>query len=331
MKLRLAISAVGFVLIGIPIILLNLGALGLQAKWETALGGETAVPAPIASAGDKVLSRWANFKEGAAIDALFAAEQFTRRRSIVVSERLSVEAVLVEGETPPPSAYHALWLQSRGPEFLRDRDCPAVLASVGRSCAVSSVRVREPRNDGTFQIDGVLGYLPDEPLGDINIEGPRDLYRTRVEVPSDGALILRPEGAQAAKRALFQQIDALCDQMREELGNCVVAGLQFDPGRVQRDGLQQFRATASLYHVGPAGSSNEELVGTFNQTTAALDGGSAAGAAGMFAGLKTLFGGSDQSAAAADMGSGDMPRVIRGGHKRHTGTDRFWIKARDGN
>ncbi|MEL7025937.1 MAG: hypothetical protein AAGO57_01740, partial [Pseudomonadota bacterium] len=253
MKWRLAVALAGFVLFGIPMLLLNLGALGMQAKFENAINGRSAVPDPIANAGDSVLTAWGNFVEGQEIQALFA-DRFTRRRAIQFSELVTIEDVLAEGEEHPGREFEELWLLARAPQRAMEQECPVVLDTIGRSCAVSTASVKETSEDGTYKIEAVVGYLPDQDLITREVEGARDLYRSRVRMPK---FAVHPDGVAALKRAQYAEIKRLCDGHREEHGNCVISDVSLERGSPLDDGRAEFSVRASLYVVAPKGQGIE--------------------------------------------------------------------------
>ncbi len=325
MKWKIAVALVGFLMFSVPFLLVNLGALGMQAKVERALGGKSTVPDPVADAGDKVLTLWGNFREGREIDALFVDDKFTRRRSINYSEKVSIDDMLNEGEVAPDRQFEELWILARAPQRALGKECPVVLETLGRACAVSTAKVESTSEDGIYRIEAVVGYLPDHNLGDTRVEGKSDLYRARMRLPARGGIALPPEGRDAAKRTLYQEIERACDGVREKRGNCVVSELTLHEDRPRADGNVPFYATANLYTVGPKGSglANEDLVGTYGSTFAENKTGleEKLGLIGMLSGL---FGGSEQSAS-----KGEGPRILRGGHNRYGGSDGRFIQARE--
>jgi len=324
MKWRLILAGAVFVIFGIPLLAINLGALGMQAKVENAMSGETSVPGPIADAGGRVLDVWGSFGEGREIDALFVEDRFTRRRSITYTETLALADLLNEGETKPDPEFEELWVLARASRRALEKECPVVLETIGRACAVSSATVDETSEDGVFEIEAVVGYLPDHPLGDTTVEGPRDLYRARLRLPSEGGIAVPPEGRDAAKRTLYQEIERACDRSREKRGNCVIADLELREGRLNGDGTISYYATASLYSVGPRGSrlEDEDLVGTYGATFTEHQSG-VEEKLGLLATLGALFNGG------GDAQRGDGPSILRGGHQRYGGNDGRFIPAPD--
>ncbi len=326
MKWKLAVAFVGFLFVGVPMLLINLGALGMQAKFERMLGGETSVPDPIADAGGQVLSVWGDFREGREIDALFVEDSFTRRRSITYTERVTIDDFLAEGETAPQPEFEELWMFARASQRAMDRECPVVLETIGRACAVSTAKVEDTREDGVYNIEAVVGYLPDHALGDTRVDGKRDLYRARVRLPKRGGITVQPDGSDAAKRTLYQEVERACDGIRETRGNCVISELSFHAEPKNADGTVPYYVTANLYTVGPRGTGlqNEDLVGNYGaafaenktETEEKL---------GILGNLAALFRGNDTQTASRS----DGPRIIRGGHNRYGGSDGQFIPARE--
>ena len=325
MKWKIAVALVGFLMFSVPMILVNLGALGMQAQVERALGGPTSVPDPVADAGDKVLTVWGNFKEGREIDALFVEDKFTRRRSIAYTERVTIEDMLKADEAAPEPEFEELWILARASQRALEKECPIVIETIGRACAVSTAKVEKTSTDGLYEIEAVVGYLPDHALGDTKVEGQKDLYRARIRLPARGGIAVPPEGSDAAKRTLYQEIERACDSVREQRGNCVLSELILRSDRARADGKVPYYVTANLYTVGPKGSGLEtdDLVGTYGSTFAENKTGleEKLGLIGMLSGL---FGGGEQTAS-----KGDGPRIIRGGHNRYGGNDGRFIQARE--
>lgn len=327
MRWRLALAGVTFVIFGVPLIAINLGALGMQAKVESALGLETSVPDPVADAGGVVLDLWGNFREGREIEALFVEDQFTRKRSITYTETVTIADVLEEGEEPPAPHLEELYILARAPQRALRNECPVILETIGRACAVSTAEVDETAESGVYRIEAVVGWLPDHPLGNTAIDGARELYRSRFEFPSRGGLTARPEAAPAAKRSLYLEVKRLCDTLRETLGNCVIGGLELKTRRPNDDGTVDFYVSGALYVVTPKGEKPEgvDLVGTYGAIYAD-NRSSTEQKMGLLAMLGGLFGGSEPT---ADRNSGDGPRIIRGGHQRYGGNDGRFIQARE--
>lgn len=325
MKWNLILAAFLFVVLGVPLIILNLGALGMQARVEKAVLGETVVPGAIADAGDEVLDVWGDFREDREIDALFVEDRFTRRRSVTYSETVTLDDLLADGETPPDAAFEELWVLARASQRALEKECPVVLDTIGRACAVSSATA-DARDDGRWRIKAVVGYLPDEPLGDIAVDGRQALYRNGLRVPPGrGSLRLAPEAREAAKRSLYGEVARACDEMRAAQGNCVIGGLEFRESRPGADGLVSYSATASLYTVGPAGLAEAGLshVRTYEKELAAGDKSS------VFAALIEMFGTGDAKSVGVAMSGGDGPVILRGGHQRYGGNDGRFTPAPD--
>ncbi|MEL7460842.1 MAG: hypothetical protein AAFX45_01575 [Pseudomonadota bacterium] len=327
MKWKIAVAVVGFLMFSVPFLAINLGALGMQARVERIIGGTTSVPDPVADAGDQVLNIWGNFREGREIDALFVADNFTRRRSITYTETLSIDDLLAEGETPPAPAFEDLWMIARAPGRAMDRECPIVLETIGRACAVSTAKVEKTDEPGIYDIEAVVGYLPDHDLGSTAVEGQRDLYRARIRLPARRGIAVPPDGRGAVKRSLYQEIERACDDVRERRGNCVISELTLREGRTNDNGTVEYYATANLYTVGPKGSGqqNDDLVGTYGATFAENQTGIEENL-GILGSLSALLGLGEKSQTAS---RGDGPRIIRGGHNRYGGSDGRFIPARD--
>lgn len=325
MKWRLILAGAVFVIFGIPLLAINLGALGMQAKVENALNGETSVPGPIADAGGHVVDIWGTFREDREIDALFVADRFTRRRSIRLSETVTIADMLGEGDAAPGPGLEELWVHAHAPQWALERECPVVLETIGRACAVSTAMAEPTSEPGTYRIEAVLGYLPDHDLGDTAIDGPRDLYRARVRLPGKGGLFALPAARDTATRRLYREAETACDALRESRGNCVLADLEISAGGPDTEGRVPYHLTASLYTVAPKDTrpAGEDLVGSYGSTFAEETGGLAE-RLGLGAGLAFLFGGGGQTASA-----GDSPSILRGGHQRYGGNDGRFIAAPD--
>lgn len=327
MKWKIAVAVVGFLMFSLPFLAINLGALGMQARVEQLIGGETSVPGPVADAGDQVLNMWGNFREGREIDALFVPDNFTRRRSITYTETLSIDDLITEGETAPEPEFEELWMLARAPQYARDRECPVVLDTIGRACAVSTVKVDAQDSPGTYEIEAVVGYLPDHDLGSTKVDGPRDLYRARLRLPQRGGIAVPAQERDTVKRALYEEVKRACDDIRQERGNCVISELNLREGRTNENGTVEYYLTANLYTVGPKGSGlkNEDLVGTYGSTFAENQSGIEK-KLGILGSLSALLGLGEQTQTA---NSSDGPTIIRGGHNRYGGSEGRFIPARE--
>lgn len=324
MKWKIAVFLVSFVIIGVPMLAVNLGALGMQARMEKLINGQSHVPDPVADAGDVVLDLWGDFKEGREIDALFVADRFTRKRSIEYREIVSINDMLGEGEKAPAPEFEELWVLARAPQRVLERECPVALETIARSCAVSTAKV-EARKDGTYEIEAVVGYLPDNDLGSTEVEGPRALYRAYMQLPGRGGISVRPEASDAAKRSLYLEIEHACDKMRETRGNCVIADLRFQARSANADGTVPYFASASLYTVGPEGSGKpgDDLVGTYGGSTFAQGTSGNGEKFSLLASIQGLFGSSSGGA------KNEGPTILRGGHTRYGGNDGRFIPAKE--
>lgn len=321
MKWRIITGLVGFLIIGVPMILLNLGALGRQAQVERALSGNTSVPGVIADAGTAVDGLYGDVREGQWIKALFDPEGYFNLRHVAFTETLSVDDVLGEGEIAPEEDLHRLYVVARAPGRAMAY-CDVMLETLATGCAIGSTEV-DPRDDGTFNVTSRMSYRPAYDMGSTEVDGARDLYTVRVDLPrprSDRRLARDQVGAR--KTEVIEATLAACDTLREERGNCVIERIDFREASVDgRSDLVAFSASASLRWVGPrAEGADNTLVGqVIHEGSSGPEESEAR--QGFFQRFSAIF--------KRESGSGDrfVPIILRGEHERHMGGRGLTIKV----
>lgn len=169
------------------------------------------------------------FKNRAELRAYYSLEDITDRREVSFQFQMEFNDLLAPGEDVPDPALHELYVKARAPALLISY-CPELLGSMAKSCDVNSAGGSISR-DGRVTVSGGLGYLPAYDFGNVADVENGDIMSARVELfPRDSELLATLENrALAITKAL-----KLCDEVRRQLGNCVIADLSIRETRMRR-------------------------------------------------------------------------------------------------
>ena len=322
--MRAIVGAVVLVIVGVPMLLVNLSALGMQDSWEQVMGGERTVPTSVASAGRAVNDWFADAREGQIASALFDPVTITDHRYVQMKRSgLTVSDVLAPGEAAPAPEYAHLWIAARGLALAQAEGCPMLLETIATRCSAGRLDVK-PRDDGTFHLEARLGYAPADAPGPVPAQGRGvELRDLRLRLPESGGLRLTGDNAPDVQRQLVLAAQEACRSLKAEQGTCVIRSLQFVER--QRGATGEMSASVTLSWLASEGDGRQASLTVPDRVReAALDGADdatppvteAAAAGGIFATLKGLLGGGGGTARS---GSGEAPRVLQGGAARHTG------------
>ncbi|MBT8409252.1 MAG: hypothetical protein KJN93_06480 [Alphaproteobacteria bacterium] len=287
--LRLVVPIVGAVVIGVPVVLLNLSVLGKQAEVETLITGETAVPTVLAEVGQELNKAIRNVSEEQKIKETFNKEEHNFSRLILIDQWFDIADVLKEGEPAPDESLHLLYATARAPQLLM-RECPLMLETLARSCVTANADVAE-LSDGGFAVSGAMSYIPAEDLGEISLKGRVTKYEQELRIPEKGATRIEPADLEQAKRDVYESALAACDRIREKHGNCVIERIFVSYRSFSPTAPAQFHARIKMVWVGPEGldqrSAKVDLAGVTQFAAVASTGG---GILGGFS-LSQIFGG----------------------------------------
>ncbi|MEL7344928.1 MAG: hypothetical protein AAFN59_08710 [Pseudomonadota bacterium] len=302
---RIIMGLLGFAIIGIPMILLNLGALGRMAQVERAIQGETAVPGAIADAGIQVDNLFGQFVEGKEIDVLFDPNALARARHVIHIETVTLDDMLADGETRPDPALEELWVLARA-NARSMAECDVLLATIAKTCGVSKSEV-DAEDDGTFEIETMISYTPSYYLGEIAVDGPKDLYTQRVRIPADrDDQLIRIADIPERRRALYEAAQQACRELRRTTQNCVISRITPRDSRLRDGEMTYYYLSVTLSYVGArAEGVDETLLGKFISSGASSPA-DAENRAGMLGGL---LGGDDDKEEPAS----NRPSILRGG------------------
>ena len=307
MSARLIMSLLGAVVIGGPLLYINLVALGRQAAFEQAIDGETVVPSSIASIGQRADSLFGDIREGRKISSLFHPTELNRNRAVTFVSDIAITDVLAEGEAPPAPEFHKMFIEARAPLYEMERNCPLILETFATGCVSAKVDV-DQRRDGSFRLTSALAYRPDHDLGTFPEEGATDLYRVTVGLSRDRLMTEIPQDkVQEIKALMYSDAMTACNSLREERGNCVIEKIEFSAFDVEdKPDTARIAAVAYLAWVGPrAAGGDNSILGNVS----AANPEEAAERAGLFARVSGALSGDDNAS-----GSGDAPSVLRGGN-----------------
>lgn len=291
MSSRLILSLLGMVVVGVPMLLLNMTALGRMAEFERAIDGETVVPSAVADAGIAIDNAFGNFVEGKKIATLFDTENLARARHVVYTETVMIADVLAEGEAAPEEEFEHLWVLARA-NTRATSECDLLLETIAKTCGVSKSEVKK-RDDGTFDISSTVAYVPSYYMGEIEVDGARDLYTVSLRLPNDRDAQRIPVTAiESRRKELYSAAQQACRELRRTTNNCVIAQIVPRQGRVRSDGTTDYYLSVKLNYVGErAEGVTETLLGRLN--------------------VGGLLGGAQEAAPSTT--TADRPSVLRGG------------------
>lgn len=309
MKANLIIGLFGAVIIGIPMLLLNLGVLGRMAQVERAINGETAVPDTIANAGIGVDNMFGRFVEGQEINVLFDPDALARARHVIHKDVVTIEDMLADGEARPEPQFEQLWVVARANQRAMD-ECDALLATIAKTCGVSKSSV-DAEDDGTFEIESMLSYTPSYYLGEIDVDGPRDLYTQRIKLPADRDAQQIPISAIPERRKeLYAAAQQACRELRRTTQNCVISKIVPRDNRMRNGETTWYYLSVTLSYVGErADGVDETLLGRLVSDGASSPA-DAEARSGAFGAITEMLGGGGEADAKP---STNRPSVLRGG------------------
>jgi len=222
---RSRISIVLFLLIlALPVIALNFGGPKVM-DWLTERTARFAPETPVTTEVEPAPQdpfQWLNDRP--ALRDVFIPNELTKARLVTVKKIVNAEALLESGEDMPSEALLELYAAARAPAQLMSY-CTEIIATIGQSCDVVHTQSRQDRM-GNWVLDGQLAYLPAAALGDPSTVENGQLFSTEVVLPYTGDL--RPTNEPPSREAMLIQAQAICDELRDRLGNCVLSGVTFE-------------------------------------------------------------------------------------------------------
>jgi hypothetical protein len=223
--LRIAVIVVGLVLMS-PIIALNVWGINMSmwvgemtAANEAAIKGEGDL-SDVRAMPSNPLSWLLNRVD---LRDTFTTDEITNDRYIIFQKVITAQELLADGEAMPDEEFIPLYAAARAPAQLMPY-CADVLETVGNACDVIHTTSRENR-EGKLLLVGRLAFTPVAPLGDPSTIEDGKLRNTTVTLPYEGDL--RPANDAASRKALLQQAQSICDELRTQLGNCVLTRVNF--------------------------------------------------------------------------------------------------------
>jgi len=222
---RSRISIVLFLLIlALPVIALNFGGPKVM-DWLTERTARFAPETPVTTEVEPAPQdpfQWLNDRP--ALRDVFIPNELTKARLVTVKKIVNAEALLESGEDMPPDPLLELYAAARAPAQLAPY-CAEIIATIGQSCDVVHTQSRQDRM-GNWVLDGQLAYLPAAALGDPSTVENGQLFSTEVVLPYTGDL--RPANEPPSREAMLIQAQAICDELHDRLGNCVLSGVTFE-------------------------------------------------------------------------------------------------------
>ena len=311
MKWKIALAVVTFLIIGAPMLVLNLAVLGRAAQFEQAINGETAIPTGIASIGQKIDSMFGDYKDGLEAKALLDPNRMSTHRVVEYKTRVRIEDVLEPGEQMPAPEYHGLYVTARAPQYAMQQECPLILDTFARSCKMVRTEV-DDRDDGVYEIKSKLSFLPAAEIGASQSEGNTDMHELVLRFPVDRSTDTTPASqVTERRREIYRLAEEGCAKLREDKGNCVIGNMRITADPVGKDKSDtRVRGYARLNWIGARG---EELSMPLLESIEGVDltmiGQADTGNSifGRFAGIFSGDNGASEDA-------GDGPNIIRGGN-----------------
>lgn len=255
---RILPAAIGGV-IAIPIILLNLSAIGSWASFEESMGDEasSAVPPVLGGLGKSLNSLWGGHVASNERAAIFDAERLTKKRVVTYRRSISLDMVLEPGETPPHPDFHDLFILARAPTLSTER-CPEMLAKFATACAVGRISISEGRNSPPV-LSTTYGYLPGYDFGDTSNIDKAELEREFVDlVDRKGNERIREGDLPALRAAIYDLAIQECASLRADKGSCMITDLRItEIADAKRPGFYRVHAKSVMKwlkgpeHAGP--------------------------------------------------------------------------------
>ena len=326
MKSRLIVSAFISVIVGIPILLINLYALGSWEKFsrivEPFSDGNPAASGPPGPLGDIGLSFYdmvEGHKEAREIDMIFDPDTPTQHRRVTWRLYVTIDDVLADFEPRPEPELEPLYILARAPR-LAMQACAEMLEDMAKGCGFAGAEI-DAQKDGVYRLEMKIGFLPSDPVGDIANADGATLEREFATAAGIASLDLsnvpmteRPE----MRRKLRRLAREYCAELRDRTGTCVITGLTITE-RPTSIGSQTYRlelsASFAWLKKDPAATSG---------MTASIDAEPAGeGVAGFFKSMAASFSGNGAAEAADTKPEAPVIRNGGGAFKDASGNSRF--------
>ena len=251
---RLAVFLIG----AIPFALsMGFGLVMTMGMNETIaiVDGKEDVDTPGLNIIGSVLGKITELRENAHADRVFNTTELTQRRAISYSRSITIEDVLAEGEAMPDPSLHDLYVTARAARALTV-ECPAILATLATSCKPAEVRV-DKRDNGMFDISGMLAFTPSTPPGTPTAEGELvyTVHRTSLDFGDANGIETTEGGISAARSEYYTRAEQACEAVRKTMGMCLIEEMKFKVRKDRRSEMYRVSVEAKLSSMGVQGAS----------------------------------------------------------------------------
>lgn len=212
----------------LPVVALNFGGLNVGG-WISERAAQFAPALPeqtVTEAEPQVIPedpfQWLNDRPE--VRDIFIPNEMTAARYVKVEKVLPTEELLGSGEAVPDEGFLALYAAARAPAQLIPY-CAEIIETIGTSCDVVHTQSRQNR-ERNWVLDGRLAFVPAADLGDPSLIENGQLVYARATLPHTGDL--RPPNDAETRAAVLAQAQAVCDVLRDQIGNCVLTRVTFN-------------------------------------------------------------------------------------------------------
>ncbi len=179
--------------------------------------------------------------EDAQAEAVLEVATLDRNHKVDIDQVVHLTDLMPPNLFEPPAVHRDMFAQAQAARYLRDRECPLLLADLAVACQVLNARVT-PEEDNFYRIRAEIAFVAEVQPGEVPLA---QNLRTQSEWFDvyDGRRPKRDRADHAeVLRVSYAQVVEQCAALRKTYGNCVVEevevrfrDLRGDPDAVQAD------------------------------------------------------------------------------------------------
>ena len=247
--IRIVIGAV----IAVPLILLNLGVIGVSASVEHQLASLD--PDAQAAPKSRGLARLGDMLIGTAIDhsitnhvvRTFDNSSYSNMREFNYEQDFTIEDFLHAGEALPPANQHLLMATARAPGIMM-QSCDLLLETFAAGCAFGDVEVKYQRKEDSYRVRGALRFKMADDVGPWQEHTDWVPEAVTVSLPRERADLRYVPNADLAdaRRALMLAAQSECNSLRAEKGTCVISRVDLTETPARSQPTTELRASVGL-------------------------------------------------------------------------------------